>query len=204
MSPSLPLLSPLPPRPLYLVRPLSRPRPRPPSPSRPLSPPASLLVPVPVPAPLPAPRPPSPSPAPAPFPVPAPVPSPLPVPYPLPQSPSPPRSPVPSPVPSPLPEWNGRAVRLMDRHVTTTISVAERSRLYNDLIAEVNGFRRHFFLRQKMHPKEAYRQARRKQEEHARGERAGLSVVPHKKKQNVDCPAQARKVSIAPHKRRMC
>ncbi|CAM9938024.1 unnamed protein product, partial [Ectocarpus sp. 4 AP-2014] len=35
--------------------------------------------------------------------------------------------------------------------------VAERSRLYNDLIAEVNGFRRHFFLRQKMHPKEAYR-----------------------------------------------
>ncbi|CAN0115547.1 unnamed protein product [Ectocarpus sp. 6 AP-2014] len=42
--------------------------------------------------------------------------------------------------------------------------VAERSRLYNDLIAEVNGFRRHFFLRQKMHPKEAYRQHRRKQE----------------------------------------
>lgn len=44
------------------------------------------------------------------------------------------------------------------------ITVAERSRLYNDLIAEVNGFRRHFFLRQKIDPKEAYRQARRRQD----------------------------------------
>eukprot|EP00903_Cladosiphon_okamuranus_P019695 g18098.t1 len=43
--------------------------------------------------------------------------------------------------------------------------VGERSRLYNDLIAEVNGFRRHFFLRRKMDPKEAYRQHRRQQEE---------------------------------------
>lgn len=52
-----------------------------------------------------------------------------------------------------------------------TPKVAERSRLYNDLIAEVNGFRRHFFLRRKMDPKEAYRQHRRKQEEESsRGE----------------------------------
>ena len=67
--------------------------------------------------------------------------------------------------------------------------VAERSRLYNDLIAEVNGFRRHFFLRQKMHPKEAYRQARRNQEEHARG-----------KLYAVDCPASyISPLLIAPH-----
>ncbi|CAM9589011.1 unnamed protein product [Chrysoparadoxa australica] len=36
---------------------------------------------------------------------------------------------------------------------------AQRSKLFNDLIAEVNGFRRHFVLQQKMHPKEAYRQS---------------------------------------------
>ncbi|CAM9477051.1 unnamed protein product [Ascophyllum nodosum] len=45
--------------------------------------------------------------------------------------------------------------------------VAERSRLYNDLLAEVNGFRRHFFFRQKMHPKEAYLHARRQRQQEA-------------------------------------
>lgn len=45
--------------------------------------------------------------------------------------------------------------------------MAERSRLYNDLISEVNGFRRHFFLRQKLHPKEAYLHARRQRQQEA-------------------------------------
>lgn len=63
--------------------------------------------------------------------------------------------------------------------VRVMLTVAERSRLYNDLIAEVNGFRRHFFLRQKMHPKEAYRQARKRQEaESSRGEWVGCHWCP--------------------------
>lgn len=64
--------------------------------------------------------------------------------------------------------------------VMVMLTVAERSRLYNDLIAEVNGFRRHFFLRQKMHPKEAYRQARKRQEaESSRGEWVGCHWCPY-------------------------
>ncbi|CAM9227632.1 unnamed protein product [Phaeothamnion confervicola] len=41
---------------------------------------------------------------------------------------------------------------------------AERSKLYNDLTAEVNGFRRHFFLQHRLHPKEAYLQRKLRSE----------------------------------------